>query len=799
MPNRYFHFVLFCLFAFFILSVAACDSDDDDSSNDSTASGDDADDDTESDDDEDRLYAGVSYMDLDLPIGISMGGFALRVGFITPYNKLMGGSYGYLDRPDVKTLALRRGDLTMVIARVEMMGVTESLRTQVVNLVKDQTGLDLDRNLILTATHTHSGPGHFLAVPDITSLVGVDVYNQNIVDRIAQSIASSIKEAADNMQPARIGFGYREPFDPDERLTEDRRCYNGPGVFKEDRLWVGRIENDEGETFAMLVGMAMHGVIYSYGMFDLTGDAPGGVERAVENLYDYPVTAIYIQGSAGDVVPLINGPNGHGSMQMTDWIGYEAAQIVEEIDSEIVTDDKPELKILTRRYTADRETLGYQPGEFGYYNWAGEFIEYEKGAMECGLLNNESEGSIADCDNPDTSLVDGYLGCAIDLSWPQVATSAKLFGQSPVSVAQIGDQYFFTAPGEITSHLAVDTRNQIAETIGVPFENVNTIGYAHNYIFYILQDWDWMQGGGEMEGSFFGWRYGPWLQNQVSQMTFWMVNDNAPEADDPEPNLFYKQAQALEPEISERLGEITTQPQPQSSRFDIVRFAWYGGHPEIDRLRVTVQRRIAGEYVDLKRSNGSAYNDRGWEIAVRHFPLPSYREEISRTSRLFEYRVVWETGVHDSIGLFRFKVAGTAMTTEGEQNYEIYSDPFKLSPARNIKVRDLAATIGNGVVQIEAVAAFPPDPIMARRMRSPLSGGLHPAIVPDAQAEATVTDEQGNTAQCALTFDSVTQKLIGEISTDGLTGTLSVTIEAGAVDDGYYNTNGEAAGPVEAQ
>ncbi len=799
LTRKFSAFLFFTLVAIISLLVIGCNSGDDD---DSDSASDITDDDTQTDDDDasgDRLYAGAASASLDLPIGIAMGGFAVRIGLIMPYNKLMGGSFGYLDRPDVKAVALRRNGLTLVIARVVMMGVTESLRTQVVNLVREQTGLDLDRSLILNATHTHSGPGHFLPVPDITGLVGVDVYNQKIVDRIAGSIAGTIVEAIESMEPARIGFGYRESFDPDERLVEDRRCYNGPGVFKEDRLWIGRIENDEGETFAMLVGMAMHGVIYSYGMFDLTGDAPGGVERAVEKLYDYPVTVLYIQGSAGDVVPLIGGSLGHGSMQMTEWIGSQVAQIVKEIDEDVITDDQPELKVLTRRYTTDRQTLGYEPGEFGYYDYAGEFIEYEKGAMECGVLANEAQGSIADCDNPETMLVDGYLGCMVDLSWPQVAVAADLFTQSPLTVARIGDHYFFTAPGEITSHLAVDTRRQMAETLGVPFENINTIGYAQNYIFYILQDWDWMQGGGETEGSFFGWRYGPWLQNEVSRMALWMEESNPPPDDDPPPNLFYKETEAVQPELSERLGEVAVEAKAESQRFEIVRFTWYGGHPEIDRRRVVLQQKVDGEYVDVKRSNGSIYDDEGWEIAVRLFPVPSYREERNLESRLFEYRIAWETSFDDPIGLLRFKVIGVGRTSQGEISYELASEPFRLSPAQNIMVYDISATQSGGSLTIEATAAYPPDPWMARRMRSPLSGGNNPAIIPGGSAVATIEDEQGNLAQCALIYDPLTQKLVGELATEGLTGALRVEVASGAVNDGYANTNSEASEPVVTQ
>ncbi|MDP8224998.1 MAG: hypothetical protein P9L99_16685 [Candidatus Lernaella stagnicola] len=781
----------------------ACDGDADDE-DDPGASHDDDNDQTDDDDDGGestggRLVAGAASGYLKVPIGVSLGGFAMRFGPRMAYNAAMGGSRGYLDRPVAKAVALQVDDRRLVIAKVSMMGVTESLRTQVVNQVREQIGVDLDRGLVLTASHTHSGPARFLPVPDIMSLVGADKYSAEIVDRIADSLTEVIVTAIQQAEPARIGFGYREPFDPNSLLTRDRRCANGPGDFREDRLWVGRVENDDGETMAMLVGMAMHGVVFGFGAFDLTDDAPGGVERAIEAGYDHPVTALYIQGSAGDVVPQMWGPQGHRRMQIIEWIGSQVAAAAREVDETIVTDDQPEFRVLTRRYVTDRETLGYQPGEFGHYNLAGQFVEYRKGAMECGVLANERQGSISDCDNPETTLVDGYLGCLVDLDWPLVNKHTKYFMQSPITVAQVGDQFFFTAPGEVTSHLAVDIRQTVANKLDVPFANVNLIGYAQNYIFYILQDWDWWQGGGEAEGSLFGWRYGPWLESEVARLTDLMHSDTPPLDDDPPPLMYHPEGETVPVELSESLGTITQQPASQASRFDTLEFAWRGGHPGVDWLTVMLQQEKDGEFVDVLRPNGKPYDDKGWEMAVRLFPAPSYQAERERASREFEYRLEWETSYNDPSGVLRFKVSGLAKTDEGVAPYELFSEPFELSPVDSVTVYDLAAVQADGVMRIKATAAYPPSPLAARRIRSVWAGGSHPAICGNGSATARVTDANGNEYECELVFQAQHRALVGELTWDRLATPLTITIERGAFNDGFGNTNGEASEPLVVQ
>ncbi|NLH47121.1 MAG: hypothetical protein GX444_00810 [Myxococcales bacterium] len=797
-------FVLLSVFLVFSFLVACAENDSSDD-DDQQASDDDndaaADDDNQSDDDSgsgDRLQAGAASGYLQVPIGISLGGFAARVGFQSPYNQLMGGSIGYYDRPSVKAVSLQSGDRRLVIAKVAMMGVTESLRTQVVNQVKATTGVDLDRTLILTATHTHSGPARFFFVPDIFGLVGVDAYNQEMVDRIAGSIAAIIEQAIAAQKPARIGFGYREPFDPQSLVTRDRRCANGPGDFREDRLWVGRIEDEEGEPMAMLIGMAMHGVVYGYGSFYLTGDAPEGVERAVEKLYDHPVTAIYLQGSSGDVVSQMGSPLGHRRAQIVEWIGAEVAEVVDQVQREIVTDDQPELKVITQRYRYDRQELGYLPGEFGFYNRDGEFVEYQRGAMECATLPMDQHGSINDCDTPETKMVDGYLGCLLNLDWSIADDAVNYLQQSPITVAQIGDQLFFTAPGEITSHLAVDIRTSLAAQLGIPYENINTLGYSQNYIFYILQDWDWWQGGGEMQGTLFGWRFGPWLQKTVGNLAGRLAADDLVVQGDPQPSLYHEALAPVAPEASERLGEINVQPEADQYRFNTVRFSWYGGHPGVDFLTVTLQQQIDGQWRDVRRANGTVYDDKGWEMAVRLFPAPSYKEEKHRDSREFQYLVEWETMWDDPTGPLRFKVDGRAKGAGGIKAYQLFSSAFMMHPTYTVELTDLSATVVDSDLVISLEAAYPHDPIGTRRIRSVLAGGSHPAIVSGGEATALVSVNGAAEVPVVLTYNRQQHRLVGMLAGVAARATVTVRVTAGAFDDGYGNLNAEELGPVAA-
>jgi neutral ceramidase len=73
--------------------------------------------------------------------------------------------------------------------------------------VDRSAGIGADR-LILTATHTHSGPGHFLAVPAIDEFGGAPPggFDPELADSLATRIARAVSRAAAGLQPARAAW-----------------------------------------------------------------------------------------------------------------------------------------------------------------------------------------------------------------------------------------------------------------------------------------------------------------------------------------------------------------------------------------------------------------------------------------------------------------------------------------------------------------------------------------------------------------------------------------------------------------
>jgi neutral ceramidase len=145
------------------------------------------------------------------------------------------------------------------------------------------------KNVILTATHTHSVPGQ-QAAPYI------------------QKIVESVRLAKQKLAPARVGYGAGQSFinvnrniiDPKTRRWWEGPNYEGPS---DKTVAVIKFENTNGEPIAVYYNYAMHAV--AAGQLDLvSGDAPGTTSKYIEDSYDDKVVALWSSGAAGDQNPI---------------------------------------------------------------------------------------------------------------------------------------------------------------------------------------------------------------------------------------------------------------------------------------------------------------------------------------------------------------------------------------------------------------------------------------------------------------------------------------------------------------
>jgi hypothetical protein len=197
------------------------------------------------------LSAGVAEVRLELPPDTPIGGFA----------RLRYGSEGVRDPVGARALVLSAGACRVAIASAEILLVPDALEAAVRARIDD---LPLD-GLLLTATHTHAGPGGYWE-DLLGERLGVGPYDPAMRDRVAGALAGAIRQAAGALAPARLSMGRGEA----PELVRNRA-----GGLRDARLTVLRLDRPDGAPLAELAIFAAHPTTLGKANRRISGDWPG--------------------------------------------------------------------------------------------------------------------------------------------------------------------------------------------------------------------------------------------------------------------------------------------------------------------------------------------------------------------------------------------------------------------------------------------------------------------------------------------------------------------------------------------
>ena len=230
---------------------------------------------------------------LGMSAGVYAQNTALRVGAakvdVTPAENALPKNYeGILDHIYSRAIVIDNGSATAALITVDAGGVQDSVWQAVCKQLESDLGIPT-KNVLLTATHSHSVPGQ-----------PAGPYVEKIVE--------SVRLAKQRLTPARVGYGSgvsyinvnRNIIDPKTRRWWEGPNYNGAS---DKTVAVIKFESMSGEPLAVYYNYAMHGV--AAGQLDLvSGDAPGTTSKYIEDSFDNKIVALWSSGAAGDQNPL---------------------------------------------------------------------------------------------------------------------------------------------------------------------------------------------------------------------------------------------------------------------------------------------------------------------------------------------------------------------------------------------------------------------------------------------------------------------------------------------------------------
>lgn len=257
------------------------------------------------------LYVGVSKLDITPPIGVRMAGYAAR---LKPCEGIHDPLY-------VRTIILKSGNNFLVLMSFDLAGLDISTCSKIKNETYHYLGIP-KKSIIITTTHTHSGPQ--------TGRYGSDWTDPSWLDQTVKKAVSSVVLAMRNLRESLVGYGEGELHD----ISENRREKKGP-IDPKVRV-IAFNERNKGEPIATLVNFSMHPVVLRANNTLISADYPGYLCKYFER-WEGGI-ALFLQGTCGDIRPKILGTEDlEESFKRVSRVGKiiaaEALKVREQIDN----------------------------------------------------------------------------------------------------------------------------------------------------------------------------------------------------------------------------------------------------------------------------------------------------------------------------------------------------------------------------------------------------------------------------------------------------------------------------------
>ena len=375
------------------------------------------------------VTAGAAYATLRVPPGTPLAGYGSmkrRLAFPDVFGRYAHAfwftpSVGEHDPVAARALVLETRAARLAWVTLDLIAVDGAF-TRAVQDRLARVGVPAT-TLIVSASHTHSGPGAFLDSA-LMGLVAVDRLDPVVREALVEGAATAIRQADGARAPARVAATtVTAPSVTASRLARPL----------DQEVVVLKLTTVGGAPLALVWNFAIHGTMLSAANLRLSGDVMGAASARLEQRLGAP--ALFVNGAVGDV-----SPARHGEAALRE-VSSALAAAVEAGWAQA----KP-LPVTTLRVSERRVTL--PPAALSLKRCAGRWAP-ELMAIPLGSVMPA-----------DTELVAAALG---DTAWVTMPGELQTsFGQAikrearalfaPVFVAGLSNDYlgYFTTPEDST-------------------------------------------------------------------------------------------------------------------------------------------------------------------------------------------------------------------------------------------------------------------------------------------------------------------------------------------------------------
>ncbi|HCS28891.1 MAG TPA: hypothetical protein DIW43_15640, partial [Spongiibacteraceae bacterium] len=600
----------------------------------------------------------------------------------SPYATYSPPSRGYYDSLITKAVTLYDGSDCVVMVKTDFIGMLDEVVQKVAQVATTELGselpegCDLSEGLVMSATHTHDGPGAIANHSARYFWLAMDYYQPALFNRIVKQLAAPIVDSIRNLQAAKVGHAVGSDT---QGLNGFRRnqLNNGRAAERDSlrkRIGVVRIDTADDQPLAVVINFAAHGIAFDVENLYFSGDVLAAVEREVEQQFDTPVLAMLVQSAGGDVSPRnvakpkLQGIERYGKLM--------APQVMGIYNSVSNLQQTPDIRVVSQRIKLSRESLGYENDEYPY-EWGAAQCNSEAGVPFVGPGTGENLPYCLPAPPPD----------AIDLADNGVAENGAFVPQDTrVTAFKIGDALFLAQPGEPLVEQGLNLQDDMM-ALGVSAENTFIWGYSQDHIGYILPDSEESWAFGDTEGTttFWGWKQGGRIQRASRELATALLFELAPPQDEFVANFalysdFYDQVPDAQPSPS--IPNPLASVQPGSiERFGTTYFTWEGNDPLVELPEVRIEVETSPDNWELvRRTNGEIINTQ-YETHL------DYR--LSLGTHL--WTTTFEAPFNWPAGNYRFAVTGKDIDS-GNSNFDLTSAAFTVSPSDALLISEPEAS-----------------------------------------------------------------------------------------------------------
>ena len=579
--------------------------------------------------------------------------------------------------------------------------VFESVRSSVLARLAESHGDAYnERNVLITATHTHCTPGGYSYHRLYNSNTGG--FRPLTFAAIVDGIVEAAERAISDVAPADLLLANGRLHDASinrSKVAFERNPPADRAVFPDaidPQTTVLGIER-KGRLVGAINWFATHGTSMTNRNRLISSDNKGyaayrweRIDRQVDYLDDEPpgFVGAFAQTNAGDMSPNLHQRPGSGptedEFENTRIIGerqFTAAgralssgtrHVEGPVDARLVFVDMAGSEVAAE-FTGDGRPHRTGPAFGGAAALAGTdegpaFRAFRQGANplldRLSALLYRVTPRLAASQAPKALVVPGsLLNRLVPLAQERV----------PVQLMRIGQLYLIGIPGEVTIVAGLRLRRTVASIVGADLEDVLVAGYSNAYIHYVTtpEEYDAQryEGGSTMFGR---WELGL-FQQTVAHLAQAMLDGRHVPAGEPPPSLSPpRPARARRvtdgAPAGRRLGDVLVEPRPSYRSGDQVRAVFAGAHPN-NRLR------RGGSYLAIERRSGDRWervaDDGDWCTKLRW----------RRTGRdISEITITWDIPGSEPPGDYRIRYFGDARSVAGQLTpLEATTRPFTVS------------------------------------------------------------------------------------------------------------------------